>query len=80
MSVAIAILVGYAEVGRLRRGLSARSSHYVLNQSIDWGWGVFDARHIVEGVNVLGEWLNRFDVFGGLFGEFRKFLGVFREL
>jgi hypothetical protein len=91
MSIAIAIFVGRAEVGRLGRRVSTRALHYVLNQFVDWespwrlrrSWGCrgFKVRHIVEGVDVLGEWMdNRFNVFGKLFGVFRKGFREFRKL
>jgi len=73
MSIAIAILVRYAEMGRLRRGMSIRSGNYILNQFVDWGVGDFEVRHIVNGVDVLGKRNNkRLEVLGEFFRVFRE--------
>jgi hypothetical protein len=74
MSIAIAILIRYAEMGRLRRWMSIRSSNYIFDQFVDWGRGDFEVRHTVDGVDVLRKRNNkRLEVFGKFFRVFRKF-------
>jgi hypothetical protein len=73
MSIAIAILIRYAEMRRLRRGMTVRSCGYILNQFVDWGSRNFEVRHIVEGIDVVRKRNdNRFDVFRELFRVFGK--------
>lgn len=77
MSIAIAILVRYAEVGRLRRWMTVRSCDYIFDQFVgggSWGGRHFEASHIVERIDEVRErHNNRFDVF-------REFLRVLGKL